>query len=98
MQKEYKQIKCAINMVWQDIVIAVANLAFAFSIFYQVYHGFQKKKGFVLLRTSLLTFIGLYAMAIVFFTLSLFYSGIIAAFNATLWLILFIQRIIYTKA
>jgi len=85
-------------MIWQDIVIAIANLMFTFSLFSQVYHGFKKKKGFIILRTSGLTSIGLYAIAIAFFTLSLYFSTIIASINATLWVTLFVQRIIYPKA
>ena len=60
--------------------------------------GFKKKKGLITLVTSGLTSIGLYAVAVAFFTVSLYYSTIIVATNATLWLILFIQRIIYKKA
>lgn len=85
-------------MVWQDIVMAIANLLFTFSLISQVYHGFQRKKGFILLKTSGLTSLGLYAIAISFFTLSLFISAVVATINATLWLTLFIQRIIYPKA
>ena len=85
-------------MIWQDIIIAIASLLLTFSLLGQVYHGFQRKKGFILLKTSGLTFLGLYAMAISFFTLSLLFSAIVSAINATLWLVLFIQRIIYAKA
>ena len=85
-------------MVWQDIVIAIANLVFTFSLLSQVHHGFRKKKGFIILRTSGLTAIGLYAIAISFFTLSLYFSASIAFINATLWTGLFLQRKIYPKA
>ena len=85
-------------MVWQDIIIAIANGLFTFSLFSQVYHGFKKKKGFILLKTSGLTSLGLYALSVSFFTLSLYYSGIICSINATLWATLFFQRIIYGKA
>jgi hypothetical protein len=84
-------------MVWQDIVIAIANILFTLSIANQVYHGFRRKKGFLLLKTSGLFSLGLYAIAISFFSLSLFYSGIVITINASLWLTLFIQRIIYGK-
>ena len=84
-------------MVWQDIVVAIANILFTLSIANQVYHGFQRKKGFILLKTSGLFSLGLYAIAFALFTLSLFYSGIVITINATLLLTLFIQRIIYAK-
>ncbi|MBC8435032.1 hypothetical protein H8D91_00845 [archaeon] len=85
-------------MVWQDIIISIANLLFTFSLFSQAYHGFKRKRGFIILRTSGLTSIGLYAISFSFFSLSLFYSAIISGINATLWATLFFQRIIYEKA
>ena len=84
-------------MIWQDIVIAIANLLFTYSLFHQVIYGFKKKKGLLTLTTSGLTSLGLYALALSFFTLNLYFSSIIAVINATLWLILLIQRIIYTS-
>jgi hypothetical protein len=37
----------------------------------------------------------LYAMAVAFFTLGLYFSAIVATINATLWFVLFIQKMIY---
>lgn len=85
-------------MVWQDIVISAANLVFTYSIAHQVYYGFKKKKGLVTSMASGLTSIGLCAMVISFFTLSLYFSAFVAAINAGLWFVLFIQRRIYEKA
>ena len=85
-------------MIWQDLVIAIANGIFTFSLFSQAWHGYKKKKGYILLKTSGLTSLGLYAIAISFLTLNLYFSAIIATINATLWLILFIQRKIYVQA
>jgi hypothetical protein len=85
-------------MIWQDIVISAANLVFAYSLFYQVVHGFRKKKGSMTLMASGLTAIGLYAMAVSFFTLELYFSSLFAAVNGTLWLALFVQRLVYEKA
>ena len=86
------------KMIWQDIVLTVANLIFSLSLIPQVYEGYRKKKGFITIATSAPTFIGVYAMAISLYTLSLYFSSITAALTGTLWLILFIQRIIYNKA
>jgi hypothetical protein len=85
-------------MVWQDIVMAIANSAFAVSLIPQVYSGFKEKKGFIRAATSLPTFIGVYAVAFCMHTLGLFYSSIVTSITATMWLILFIQRMIYRKA
>ena len=85
-------------MSWQDIVITIANLIFAYSLINQVYYGFKTKKGLLTLTTSGLSFIGLCSISIAFFTLSLYFSALAALITAILWLILFIQRIIYKKA
>lgn len=84
-------------MIWQDIVLMVANLLFTYSIFAQVYYGFKRKRGLIVLKTSFLTTLGLYATCVVFFSLGLLFSGIVAGINATLWFVLFIQRIVYPK-
>ncbi len=85
-------------MVWQDWVISIANLLLIYSIIPQVYQGFKRKKGFLNLQTALMTTIGLYAIAVAFFSLNLMFSAIVITINATLWLVLFIQRIKYGKA
>ncbi len=84
-------------MIWQDAVVAIANVMFSYSLIYQVMHGFRKKKKFLTLTTSGLTFAGLYAVAIAFFTLNMVFSAAIAGVNATLWLILFVQGMTYRK-
>ncbi len=85
-------------MVWQDIVIMAANIVFSVALIPQVFHGFKKKKGFIKVTASLPTFIGLYAMSFSLFTLSLFFSAVFSAVTGTLWLMMFIQRLIYQKA
>ncbi len=85
-------------MIWQDIVIAVANLMFTFSLVGQVYHGFIEKRGFIILKTSGLTSIGLYAISVTYYSLILYSSAVISFINASLWGILFFQRIFYQKA
>jgi len=84
-------------MIWQDIVIMVANLVFTYTLIYQAYYGFKKKKGLLTLTTAGLTFVAIYVVTIAFYTLSLYFSAIVSAVNGTLWLILFIQRIVYKK-
>ncbi len=85
-------------MVWQDVVIAMANVLFGYSLAYQVYHGFKEKKGFLTLQASAPTTIGLYAISFAFFTLNLYLSTLVSFFNGTMWLLLFIQRLIFKKA
>jgi hypothetical protein len=84
--------------MWQDIVIAVANVLFGYSLIYQVYVGFRKKKGFLSKQASFFTTLGLYAMSIAYFSMNLYVSTVIGVFNGTMWLILLIQGLIYEKA
>jgi hypothetical protein len=84
-------------MLWQDLAIMMLNILFAYSIFHQVWHGFREKKGLLALPTSIISSAGLYMMALVFWSLGFFLSAIISVYNATMWIILLIQGIIYKK-
>lgn len=85
-------------MIWQDYVITFSSLLFSISLIPQVTLGFKKRKSFIARGTSIPTFIGLYILSITFFTLKLFISGSVGLITASLWLILFIQSVIYNKA
>ena len=82
-------------MIWQDIVITIANIIFSASLLPQIYYGFKKKEGTITLITSGPTFIALYAICFAFFTLSLYFSTIMSFITGSLWLVLFVQRLIY---
>lgn len=84
-------------MPWQDIVITIANILFSISLIPQVFYGFKEKSGPIKFQTSVPTFVGLYVISIAFWSMALYFSGIISVLTATLWLLLFIQRIIYHK-
>ncbi len=84
-------------MIWQDIILTLVNFIFTYSLIPQVYHGFKVKKTSILFQTALLTFIGLYLSSIAMLTLRLYVSGAVMFVNATLWLLLFIQTVIYKK-
>ena len=84
-------------MLWQDIVIPIVHVIFAYSLVYQVYHGFKHKKPAIAIQTALLTSLGLYTLAFVFITLSLYFSAISSFTVGTLWLILLFQTIIYKR-
>ena len=81
--------------MWQDITIFIANLVFVYALVPQVWKGFKEKHPNIAFQTGLLTTLGLSAMVIAFFSLGLYFSVIITVFTTTLWLILFIQSIIY---
>lgn len=85
-------------MVWQDILISIVNVFLIYSLSHQIYLGYKNKKGYLSLITTIITSIGLYAMSIAFFTLTLYFSALAVFTTATLWLTLFIQKIIYEEA
>jgi hypothetical protein len=84
-------------MLWQDIVIMVANIIFFISLVPQAYYGFKEKKGFITLAPSGPISIGLYAMSVCFYSLNLYFSSIVSFMTGTLWLVLFIQRMVYIE-
>lgn len=85
-------------MLWQDIVISLANVLFLYSLFKQSYHGFKKKRGFITLQTSSLTTVGLIGMSIAMFSMKLYISGFVLALSAVMWFVLLIQRVAYGEA
>ena len=82
-------------MIWQDVVITIANFLFTYALIPQVWQGFKTKKAAMILQTAILTTIGLYATSLAFFTLNLYFSGAISLINGTLWALLLIQKLIY---
>ena len=84
--------------MWQDIVMAIATGLFSYALIPQVYHGFKNKKGYLTLQTSLITTLGIYAIAISFLTLKLYFSPIMNFVSGTLGLLLFIQGVMYQEA
>lgn len=84
-------------MIWQDLIITIGNILVGYALIPQVYKGFKEKKAHIAIQTGIITTIGLYAIGISLLTLNLFFSGAVTSFNATMWLILFIQSIKYKK-
>lgn len=85
-------------MVWQDIAIAAVNVLFWYSLIYQVFEGFRKKKAFVSLQTSLFTTLGLIILVITYLTVDLYFSAATAAITGVMWFILLVQRTVYKSA
>lgn len=81
--------------MWQDYLITIIMVAFSYALIPQIYQGFEQKKGFINIQTSLITFLGMYLLTIIYFTLGLIFSTVIGFLTGTMWLILFIQRIVY---
>ena len=84
-------------MIWQDLVITIANILFSYALIPQVIYGFKDHKPTVLIQTAFLTALGLYAVAIAFLTLNLIFSAVVSLLTGTLWALLLIQSIIYKR-
>jgi len=83
--------------MWQDAVISTIVIILAAAMVPQVYHGFKFKQGPISHASSVPTFLGLFCLAGVYTTLDLWLSSLFAFLTGILWLILFWQRIHYTK-
>ncbi|MCK9595632.1 hypothetical protein M0R19_00380 [Candidatus Pacearchaeota archaeon] len=83
--------------MWQDIAITIISIIFGIALAPQVMRGFKTKKATVIFSTALVTFLGAYVVASIYFTLKLYSAMIIQVLLGTLWFALFIQSIIYKK-
>jgi len=81
--------------MWQDVVIAVVGILFGFillPLLRDVWNGES-----INIFTAGLTTVGLYIIAVAFFTLQLWVSVIAEIFSGTIWLLLFILSIKHRK-
>lgn len=82
-------------MVWQDIVLTMLSIVFAYSLIPQVYRGFKDKKKYIVLQTAVITTTALYVQTVVFFTLQLVFTSIASLTIAILWTMLLVQSVVY---
>jgi len=76
-------------MLWQDIAIALVSILFGFILIPQLKDVWSGKT--ILNRfTAALTTVGLFILAITFFTLNLYISVVAETFSGVIWLLLFI--------
>lgn len=85
------------TMVWQDIVITTCIIAFSYALIPQITLGFKKKKSLISTQTSLITATGMIILGIVYITLNLTFSSILAFITGALWATILIQSLIYKK-
>jgi len=78
---------------WQDIVIAVVSILFGFILIPQ-FKDVWKGKTILNIYTAGLTTIGLYVLAITFFTMGFWISVVAELFSGTVWLLLFVFSLI----
>lgn len=84
-------------MVWQDIAIAISDVFLSYALIPQIIHNFKHKHSDITLQTSIIGTVVLYFLAYVIYTLGLFWSTIITAVAATLWLVILVQSFIYKR-
>ena len=84
-------------MIWQDIVIALANTIFIFSLSEQAYEIIKKKSSSLSLINSMTLGLGLSAISFSMFTLDLYFSSIVTGLNALLWFVISILTLKYRK-
>jgi predicted anti-sigma-YlaC factor YlaD len=82
-------------MVWQDWLISISIILMGYAMIPQVIHGFRKKVSTIKLQTAFITTLTLYAMAVAFFSLKLYFSAAMDMIIGTLWLLIAVQGIIY---
>ena len=83
--------------MWQDYVIAAMTLLLSVALIPQIYQGFKRRTGTILISAGLPTVFGLYVLAVCFATLELYFSMVINILTGTLWLLLLLQTIVYGK-
>jgi hypothetical protein len=85
-------------MIWQDIVISLMNVVFSYALVKQVLQGFKDKQGYINLQTASFTFAGMFIISFCLLTLGLIFSFAVGIFNASMWLILLLQKVKYGEA
>jgi len=84
-------------MIWQDIVMMTATITMSAALVPQVYYGFRDKSGPIKNITTVPTFLGLFVMCYAMYTLSLYLSATVTFVTATLWVLFFVQHLLYGK-
>ena len=81
--------------MWQDTAVFVGTFLLSYGLAFQVYRNFKQKKCEVEAQTSCISAMGVMAICVSVATLGLLYSAIINGIVALLWVVLFIQRLVY---
>jgi len=81
----------------RDLILTVCTVAFGYALIPQVIYGFRAKLETVTAQTSVITGLGLYAIAGVYFSLSLWFAAFACTVTGTLWMVLLLQRVMYGK-
>jgi hypothetical protein len=83
--------------MWQDIAIAVISIFFNIALAPQIIYSFKTKRKTVAYSTALVTTIGVFISAFIYFTLHLYFTVVTSFISGILWFIIFIQSAKYKK-
>jgi len=83
--------------MWQDIALAAVSLILAYALVPQVALGFKTKKKTVSSQTSVIAFIGLFVVTSLYLVMKLYFASAVAFVTGILWLIIFLQGIVYKR-
>jgi len=81
--------------MWQDFTLMIVAICLNIAMLPQIIKGFKAKKKMMASSTTLITVIGIFIVGFVYLSLNLYFSAVLQLIGGILWLILFIQSIIY---
>jgi len=79
----------------RDLILTVCTLSFTYALLPQLAYGFRRKIGTVTAQPASITALGLYGIAGVYLSLSLWFAGVTCALTGTMWALLLAQRLLY---
>jgi len=81
--------------MWQDFVMGGVGTLFGIALIPEVYRGFKQKIQHMSKYTTVTTAVGIYVLAYAEYTLGMVYAPLLSSLTATLWVLIFVQSIIY---
>ncbi len=82
-------------MIWQDVIVSLASIIFAYAMIPQIIYGFKTKKGLISIQFALLNIIAMIGLIVVYANFNLTYSTVLNVIITILWAVLLIQRLAY---
>lgn len=79
----------------RDIVLTVCSVALGYALIPQVIYGFREKLGTVTTQTAVITSVGLFTIAGVYVSLTLWFAATACGITGILWVVLLGQRLYY---
>lgn len=84
-------------MIWQDIILTIIIIAFAYCLIPQLFYAKRNKRVGISYQTLWITSMGLYITVPCYVTNNMLFGGITSFITASLWLILLLMKMRYKK-